>query len=86
MSMLNRTQKFNNKIFVIQHQTQFKKESDISAILTKIKAQNAARKADEVLNNQLMIQESSIENTRGVNQDNNESVDATTSITLGYKL
>jgi hypothetical protein len=90
MSMLNRTQNnqpqqkpVNTTPAPIQEG-----KSDISAILTKIKAQNAARKADEVINNQLSESSSSSEDKRvSIKSDNNdsdsESVSATTSITLG---
>jgi hypothetical protein len=88
MSMLNRTQSSQPKQNVVNNAPPVQEgKSDISAILTKIKAQNAARKADEVLNNKLSdSSESSVENTRvSVKSDNNESesMTATTSITLG---
>ena len=89
MSMLNRTQSTQPKQNVVNNSPPTVQEgkSDISAILTKIKAQNAARKADEVLNNKLSdSSESSVDNTRvSVKSDNNESesMTATTSITLG---
>lgn len=89
MSMLNRTQSTQPKQNAVNNSPPPVQEgrSDISAILTKIKAQNAARKADEVLNNKLSdSSESSVDNTRvSVKSDNNESesMTATTSITLG---
>lgn len=89
MSMLNRTQSMQPKQNVVNNSPPPVQEgrSDISAILTKIKAQNAARKADEVLNNKLSdSSESSVDNTRvSVKSENNESesMSATTSITLG---
>ena len=89
MSMLNRTQSMQPKQNVVNNSPPPVQEgrSDISAILTKIKAQNAARKADEVLNNKLSdSSESSVDDARvSVKSDNNESesMTATTSITLG---
>ena len=88
MSMLNRTQSTQPKQNVVNNTLPPVQEgrTDISAILTKIKAQNAARKADEVLNNKLSdSSDSSIDNARvSIKSDNNsESMTATTSITLG---
>merc|ERR1712146_110051 len=89
MSMLNRTQSMQPKQNVVNNSPPPVQEgrSDISAILTKIKAQNAARKADEVLNNKLSdSSESSVDNTRvsvKSENDESESMSATTSITLG---
>jgi len=89
MSMLNRTQAsqprqqrvVNSNPNPIQEG-----RTDISAILTKIKAQNAARKADEVINNQLSESSDSNDDKRvSIKSENNdsESMTATTSITLG---
>ena len=89
MSMLNRTQNVQQQkpkpVNTTPNPIQ-EGRSDISAILTKIKAQNAARKADEVLNNQLSeSSESSQDNRVSLKSENNESesMTATTSITLG---
>ena len=93
MSMLNRTQSTQPKQNPVNNTSAPtplpvpEGRTDITAILTKIKAQNAARKADEVLNNKLSdSSDSSIDNARvSIKSDNNESesMTATTSITLG---
>jgi len=87
MSMLNRTQSSPPRRQNVVNSNPIQEgKTDISAILTKIKAQNAARKADEVINNQLSESSDSLENKRvsiKSEDDNSESMTATTSITLG---
>ena len=74
MSMLNRTQsvKKDNE-----------GRADLSSILSKIKAQNVARKADEVLNNKLSESTSSSEDDRvSIKSEKNLDSISGTSITL----
>lgn len=79
MNMLNRTQttasKSSNNIE--------EGKTDITSILNKIKAQNAARKADEVINNQLSDSSSASEERVSIKLDKDDSETCTTSITLG---
>ena len=80
MNMLNRNKKDN---FVNSNPINEGK-SDISSILTKIKAQNVARKADEVINNKLSESSVSSEEERvSIKSDKNSESMSTTSITLG---
>ena len=75
MSMLNRTQnvKKDNE-----------GRADLSSILSKIKAQNVARKADEVINNKLSESSSSSEDERvSIKSEKNSDSISGTSITLG---
>ena len=88
MNMLNRAQ--NNQPVakpVVQQPVMQEGKADITSILNKIKAQNAARKADEVINNQLSESSSSEEKRVSIKSEGNDSdaisASATTSITLG---
>ena len=57
--------------------------ADLSSILSKIKAQNVARKADEVINNKLSESSSSSEEERvSIKSDKNSDPISGTSITL----
>tara|TARA_Y200000002_G_C22653519_1_gene652440 strand:- start:295 stop:1716 length:1422 start_codon:yes stop_codon:yes gene_type:complete len=86
----NNTQKIEEQMNMLKR-TQNKKEnnlnegkSDLTSILTKIKAQNVARKADEVLNNKLSESSSSSEEQRvSIKSDKNSESMSTTSITFG---
>ena len=81
--MLNRTQNFKKENLVNTNPLNEGK-SDLSSILTKIKAQNVARKADEVINNKLSESSSSSEEERvSLKSDKNSDSVSGTSITLG---
>jgi len=77
MNMMNRSVSKNSSNVPVQEE-----RSNITSILNKIKAQNAARKADEVINNELSDESS--ESRVSVQSDkDNSSVQESTEITLG---
>ena len=88
MNMLNRAQSNQPAKPAVQQPVMQEGKADITSILNKIKAQNAARKADEVINNQLSESSSSEEKRVSIksemnNNSDSNSASATTSITLG---
>ena len=78
MNMMNRTVPTNSSNVPVAKE----EKSNITSILNKIKAQNAARKADEVINNELS-DESSDSRVSVHSEDKDSSVQESTEITLG---
>ena len=79
MNMMNRTKNTNTNSANVPVQDG---RSNITSILSKIKAQNAARKADEVINNELS-DDSTDDRVSIQSDDKNSSVHESTEITLG---
>ena len=78
MNMMNRTvPKNSSSVPVVKEE-----KSNITSILNKIKAQNAARKADEVINNELS-DESSDSRVSVHSEEKDSSIQESTEITLG---
>ena len=78
MNMMNRTVPTNSSNVPVAKE----EKSNITSILNKIKAQNAARKADEVINNELS-DESSDSRVSVHSEDKDSSIQESTEITLG---
>ena len=89
-SVSSNTQKIEEQMSMLNRAQNVKKDNnisegrgDLSSILSKIKAQNAARKADEVINNKLSESSSSSEEERvSIKSDKNSDPISGTSITL----
>lgn len=89
-SVSSNTQKIEEQMSMLNRAQNVKKDNnisegrgDLSSILSKIKAQNAARKADEVINNKLSESSSSSEEERvSIKSDRNSDPISGTSITL----
>ena len=79
MNMMKRTKNTNTNSANVPVQDG---RSNITSILSKIKAQNAARKADEVINNELS-DDSTDDRVSIQSDDKNSSVHESTEITLG---
>ena len=82
------TQKIEEQMNMLNRTQNVKKDNegraDLSSILSKIKAQNVARKADEVINNKLSESSSSSEDERvSIKSEKNSDSISGTSITLG---
>ena len=78
MNMMNRTVPKNSSTVPVVKE----EKSNITSILNKIKAQNAARKADEVINNELS-DESSDSRVSVHSEEKDSSIQESTEITLG---